>query len=97
MVQPIIKENTSFILNIMKIAGAIITFLGVIGYFIYQNQALPPRVDKLEKDLPAMREELRGEINSLRSQIDKNSVKTDIILEDIKFVKSAIISEQHKK
>lgn len=93
MVQPVIKENTSFILNIMKIAGVIITFLGVIGYFIYQNQALPPRVDKLEKDLPAMREELRGEINSLRSQIDKNSTKTDIILDDVKTIKVYLMNK----
>lgn len=84
------QNNIAEALKFFSIAGGII---GAIAFFIYTMQGLPPRVSKLEQDLPAMREQLKSEINDLKSQVDKNNAKTDIILDDVKVIKSLMMSK----
>lgn len=90
-------KNEGNLLDSLKIFGIIITVIVTITFFIYQAKGLPPRIDKLEKDVPLMREELKSEINSLKSQIDKNSSKTDIILDDVKAIKTILMTEKRNK
>lgn len=87
-----LKENTQFLLSLTKLLGIIIGVIAVVSFFIYQTQGLPPRVDKLEKDLNATKQELKTEINSLKSQMDKSSVKQDIMIEDLKIVKTYLLN-----
>ena len=82
--------------EIIKIATTVLAIVGAVTFFIYKMQDLPPRVDKLEKDLPAIRHELTTEINAIKSEMDKNSVKTDIILDDVKLIKSHIVNVRNK-
>lgn len=86
------KENTSFVLNIVKLASIVIACIAAITFFIYETQGLPPRVSKLETDLDATRQE----ISSIKAELDKNSAKTDIILDDVKIVKNAIINKAYR-
>jgi len=88
-----IKENTSFVLNVVKLASIVIACIAAVTFFIYQTNGLPPRVSKLESDLSMTKQEL----NSIKSEIDKNAGKTDIILEDIKIIKNAIVNKAYNK
>lgn len=84
------------ITDIIKIVTTILAVVGAVTFFIYKMQDLPPRVDKLEQDLSTTRKELTYEINNLKSQMDKNSTKTDIILEDVKIIKNHILINHTK-
>lgn len=84
------------IADIIKICATVIAVVGAVTFFIYKMQDLPPRVDKLEQDLSTTRKELTYEINNLKSQMDKNSTKTDIILEDVKIIKNHILVNHNK-
>lgn len=89
--------NTKFtIIDIIKIATTVLAVVGAVSFFVYKMQDLPPRVDKLEQDLSTTRKELTYEINNLKSQMDKNSTKTDIILEDVKIIKNHILVNHSK-
>lgn len=79
--------------DLVKIATIICSIIFAVTFFVYEMQGLPPRVTKLEKDLPATREQLRSEMSELKSQIDKNNTKTDIILDDVKIIKSMLMRE----
>lgn len=64
---------------------SLITLLCVLitGIFwIFTMNGIPTRVTKLEVDVEAM-----------KSQLAKNDTKTDIILEDTKFIKQLIIQK----
>ena len=86
------KENTSFVLNAVKLASIVIACIAAVTFFIYQTQGLPPRVSKLETDLNITKKE----IADIKSQLDKNETKVDIILEDVKIVKNAIVNKAYK-
>lgn len=51
-------------------------------FWFYTINGIPTRVTKLEIDVEAM-----------KSQLAKNDTKTDIILEDTKFIKQLIIQK----
>lgn len=78
-----IQENTSFVLNLVKLASIVIACIAAITFFIYETQGLPPRVSKLETDLDATRQE----ISSIRSELNKSSAKQDIMIDDLKLIK----------
>lgn len=86
--------NHSNIVEMIKFATIVFGIIGTVTFFIYKMQDLPPRVSKLEQDLPATREQLKEEINGLKSQIDKNSTKTDIILDDVKEIKILLMKKE---
>ena len=77
------KENTSFVLNIVKLASIVIACIAAITFFIYETQGLPPRVSKLETDLDATRQE----ISSIKAELNKSSAKQDIMIDDLKILK----------
>ncbi len=85
------KENTSFVLNIVKLSSIVIACIAAVTFFIYQTQGLPPRVSKLETDLNITKKEMAD----IKSQLDKNETKVDIILEDVKIVKNAIVNKAY--
>lgn len=85
------KENTSFVLNVVKLASIVIACITAVTFFIYQTNGLPPRVSKLETDLNITKKE----ITDIKSQLDKNETKVDIILEDVKIVKNAIVNKAY--
>lgn len=87
-----VKENTSFILNIIKLTSIIITVIVTITFFIYQTQGLPPRVSKLEVDM----EKTNKKITEIQTEMSKNNAKTDIILEDVKIIKNAIVNKAYR-
>lgn len=87
------KENTSFVLNVVKLASIVIACIAAVTFFIYQTQGLPPRVSKLETDLSITKKEMAD----IKSQLDKNETKVDIILEDVKIVKNAIVNKAYNK
>lgn len=87
------QENTSFVLNVVKLSSIVIACIAAVTFFIYQTNGLPPRVSKLETDLNTTKQEL----NSIKSELDKNAGKTDIILEDIKIIKNAIVNKAYNK
>ena len=78
-----VKENTSFVLNIVKLASIVIACIAAVTFFIYQTQGLPPRVSKLETDLDATRQE----ISSIKAELNKSSAKQDIMIDDLKLIK----------
>lgn len=85
------KENTSFVLNVVKLCSIVIACIAAVTFFIYQTQGLPPRVSKLETDLNITKKEMAD----IKSQLDKNETKVDIILEDVKIVKNAIVNKAY--
>lgn len=87
-----VKENTSFILNIVKLTSIIVAAIIAITFFIYQTQGLPPRVSKLEVDM----EKTNQKITEMQTEMSKNNAKTDIILEDVKIIKNAIVNKAYK-
>ena len=86
------KENTSFVLNIVKLLSIVIACIAAVTFFIYQTQGLPPRVSKLETDMIKTNQK----ISEIQTEMGKNSAKTDIILEDVKIIKNAIINKAYK-
>lgn len=78
-------EKHNFNRFIERHIESIITLLCVLitGIFwIFTMNGIPARVSKLEIDVEAM-----------KSQLAKNDTKTDIILEDTKFIKQLIIQK----
>lgn len=86
------KENTSFVLNVVKLASIVIACIAAVTFFIYQTQGLPPRVSKLESDMLKTNQK----ISEIQTEMGKNSAKTDIILEDVKIIKNAIVNKAYK-
>lgn len=86
------KENTSFVLNIVKLSSIVIACIAAVTFFIYQTQGLPPRVSKLETDMIKTNQK----ISEMQAEMGKNSAKTDIILEDVKIIKNAIVNKAYK-
>ena len=86
------KENTSFVLNVVKLLSIVIACIAAVTFFIYQTQGLPPRVSKLENDMVKTNQK----ISEIQTEMGKNSAKTDIILEDVKIIKNAIINKAYK-
>lgn len=87
------KENTSFVLNIVKLSSIVIACIAAVTFFIYQTQGLPPRVSKLETDMMKTNQK----ISEMQAEMGKNSAKTDIILEDVKIIKNAIVNKAYNK
>ena len=87
-----LKENTSFVLNVIKLASIVIACIAAVTFFIYQTQGLPPRVSKLESDMI----QTNQKISEMQTEMGKNSAKTDIILEDVKIIKNAIVNKAYK-
>lgn len=86
------KENTSFVLNVVKLLSIVIACIAAVTFFIYQTQGLPPRVSKLETDMIKTNQK----ISEMQTEMGKNSAKTDIILEDVKIIKNAIVNKAYK-
>ena len=86
------KENTSFALNVIKLLSIVIACIAAVTFFIYQTQGLPPRVSKLETDMIKTNQK----ISEMQTEMGKNSAKTDIILEDVKIIKNAIVNKAYK-
>lgn len=82
-----IKENTSFVLNVVKLASIVIACIAAVTFFIYETQGLPPRVSKLETDLSKTNQK----ISEMQTEISKSSVKQDIMLEDLKIIKTHLL------
>lgn len=87
------QENTSFVLNVVKLASIVIACIAAVTFFIYQTQGLPPRVSKLETDMMKTNQK----ISEMQTEMGKNSAKTDIILEDVKIIKNAIVNKAYNK
>lgn len=85
-----IKENTSFVLNVVKLASIVIACIAAVTFFIYETQGLPPRVSKLETDLSKTNQK----ISEMQTEMSKNSTKTDIILEDVKLIKAHLLNHK---
>ena len=83
-------------IDLVKITMIICSIIFAVTFFVYEMQGLPPRVSKLEQDLPTTREQLRSEMNELKSQIDKSDTKTNIILEDVKIIKGILMKQEGK-
>ena len=83
-------------MDVVKLIGIIGGIVFAVTFFVYEMQGLPPRVSKLEQDLPATREQLRSEMNELKSQVDRSDAKTDIILDDVKIIKGLLMKEGKK-
>lgn len=77
------KENTSFVLNVVKLASIVIACIAAVTFFIYETQGLPPRVSKLETDLSKTNQE----ISAIKSELNKSSAKQDIMIDDLKLIK----------
>lgn len=86
------KDNTSFVLNVIKLLSIVIACIAAVAFFIYETQGLPPRVSKLESDMI----QTNQKISEMQTEMGKNSAKTDIILEDVKIIKNAIINKAYK-
>lgn len=86
-----IVANKNRIFDFFKLSSIILSIVVACTFFVYQMQGLPPRVTKLEQDLPIIKEQLKSEINELKSQIERNNVKIDIILDDVKAVKNLLM------
>lgn len=86
------QDNTHFVLNVVKLASIVIACIAAVTFFIYQTQGLPPRVSKLETDMMKTNQK----ISEMQTEMGKNSAKTDIILEDVKIIKNAIVNKAYK-
>lgn len=84
-------QNTNFVLNVVKLASIVIACIAAVTFFIYETKGLPPRVSKLETDMQSTN--LR--ISEMKSELDKNSTKVDIILDDVKIIKAHLLNN-HK-
>ena len=86
------KDNASFALNVIKLLSIVIACIAAVAFFIYETQGLPPRVSKLESDMI----QTNQKISEMQTEMGKNSAKTDIILEDVKIIKNAIVNKAYK-
>ena len=84
------KENTSFVLNVVKLSSIVIACIAAVTFFIYETQGLPPRVTKLESDMI----QTNQKISEMQTEMSKNSTKTDIILEDVKLIKAHLLNHK---
>ena len=84
-----IKENTSFVLNVVKLASIVIACIAAVTFFIYETQGLPPRVSKLETDLSKTNQK----ISEMQTEMSKSSVKQDIMLEDLKIITTHLLHD----
>ncbi len=60
--------------------------LGAVGFWFFTMHGLPPRVDKLEERVRAHEEKLT-----------RQDVKLDIVIDDVKAIKSILMSFHQKK
>ena len=72
-----IKENTSFVLNVVKLASIVIACIAAVTFFIYETQGLPPRVSKLETDLSKTNQK----ISEMQTEIENDIKFQDKIIE----------------
>lgn len=84
------KENTTFLLNVIKLLSIVIACIAAVAFFIYETQGLPPRVSKLESDMI----QTNQKISEMQTEMSKNSTKTDIILEDVKLIKAHLLNNK---
>ena len=84
------KENTSFVLNVVKLLSIVIACITAVAFFIYETQGLPPRVSKLESDMI----QTNQKISEMQTEMSKNNTKTDIILEDVKLIKAHLLNNK---
>lgn len=84
-----VKEDTAFVLNVVKLASIVIACIAAVTFFIYETQGLPPRVSKLETDMI----QTNQKISEMQTEMSKNSTKTDIILEDVKLIKAHLLNK----
>lgn len=82
-----LKEDTSFVLNVVKLASIVIACIAAVTFFIYQTNGLPPRVSKLETDLSMTKQE----ISSIKAELNKSSAKQDIMIDDLKLIKMHLL------
>lgn len=71
--------------NILKHLQSMVTIVGLIitgVFWVHTMNGIPKRVDKLEI-----------EVTALKTQLSKNDVKTDIIMDDVKQVKMFMLKE----
>lgn len=67
----------------VKLIIGIATGLLAIAFWFFTIDGIPKRVSKLESD-----------IEIIKTQVNKNDTKIDIILEDIKFIKQLELQNQ---
>ena len=82
------ENNTSFVLNVLKLSSIVIACIAAVTFFIYQTNGLPPRVSKLETDM----EQTNRKISEMQTDLSKSSVKQDIIIEDLKIIKAYLLN-----
>lgn len=82
-----IKDSVSDVLNIIKLISVILACIAAVSFFIYETKGLPPRVQKLELEV----EKSKQRIDSVQLEISKAGIKQDIMLEDLKIVKSYLM------
>lgn len=71
--------------NIFKHIQSIITIVAVLVtgvFWVFTMNGIPKRVERLETD-----------VEGIKVQLHKNEAKTDIILEDTKFIKQLIMQK----
>lgn len=72
-------ENNFFIKHIESIVS-IVAMITTCTFWIFTMNGLPARVAKLE-----------NEVELLKNQLSKNDTKTDIIMDDVKFIKQVTL------
>ena len=92
-----IKNDLNSIATFLKISGMLLVFIGAVSFFIYETKGLSPRVKKLEQDFANTKKELSEKINNLNAQLSKNDVKTDLILDDVRTIRTYIMNEEKGK
>lgn len=92
-----IKNDLNSIATFLKISGMLLVFIGAVSFFIYETKGLSPRVTKLEQDFASTKKELSEKINNLNTQLSKNDVKTDLILDDVRTIRTYIMNEEKGK
>ena len=93
----IIKSDLNSIATFLKISGMLLVFIGAVSFFIYETKGLSPRVTKLEQDFTNTKKELSEKINNLNAQLSKNDVKTDLILDDVRTIRTYIMNKEKGK
>lgn len=79
------NETAKYWIRHAESVVAIVALVGCIAFWIHTMDGIPDRVTKLETD-----------VETMKKQLAKNDTKTDIILEDTKFIKQLIL-QQHSK
>lgn len=72
-------ENNYFLRHIESIV-TIVAMITTCSFWIFTMNGLPARVSKLE-----------NAVELLKTQLSKNDTKTDIMMDDIKFIKQMTI------